>query len=264
MNSSLRPPSSDRAWSRRAKQIVSLILVVHLLAITAEPLRFFSYGTTRGSSPAMDPIRSALAPYVEFAFLNHGYFFFAPEPGPSHLIQCSLEFPSGEVSNFRFPDKRSQWPRLYYHRIFMYSEFLNQIHAPPVDPILIKQATPSEADGWSSSRSRFEMVRDSMQQHLATRYAAKSARIERLRHILPGSDVVLKQQLKLDDPSLIVVLPDQLETPAELVGPTRLGPQPIIPTPTIPWSLDPRPNPYQSKAPGGNPDSGAEPVEAKP
>ncbi len=215
-------------WPRWAKAMASLAIVVQLLAVVAEPLRFFTYGTTRGSSPAADPVRLALAPYVEFAFLNHGYFFFAPEPGPSHLMLCTLHFPDGTVSQVRYPDKTAQRPRLLYHRHFMLAEFLNQLHTPPVDPLLVREAPPQEAEAWTANRMRYEMIRESMQSHLVDRFGAASASIDRMRHVLPGSDAVLQQRLPLDDPSLLIVLPDSLESPIPPAQDPGVGPPPVF------------------------------------
>jgi hypothetical protein len=221
-------------WKPWAKALASVAIVVQLLAVLAEPMRFFSYGTTRGSSPAADPVRVALAPYVEFAFLNHGYFFFAPEPGPSHLMQCELRFADGSTRQVRYPDKSAQRPRLLYHRHFMLSEFLNQLHAPPVDPVLIKDAPVQEVQAWTANRTRYEMVRDSMQRHLVERFGASSASIQRLRHILPGSDAVLKDRLPLNDPSLYLVLPDTIDSPTSVSSEYSFGPPlRIQPTPAV-------------------------------
>lgn len=200
-------------WKPWVKVLASVAILLQLLAVLAEPLRFFSYGTVRGSSPAADPVRNVLGPYVEFAFLNHGYFFFAPEPGPSHLMQCELRFADGKTIQIRYPDKTAQRPRLLYHRHFMLAEFLNQLHAPPVDPELVKEASPQEIQVWTENRKRFEMVRNSMQRHLVSRFSAESAIIERMRHILPGSDLVLKDRVPLNDPSLFMILPDGVISP---------------------------------------------------
>lgn len=197
-------------WSKRAKLIVSLLVVFQLLAVIAEPLHFFSHSPARGPSHAVRPLRAVLAPYVEFSYLNHGYFFFAPEPGPSHLMQCSMVMPDGTTATLRYPDKQAQWPRLLYHRHFMLSEFLNQLHVPPVDPVAVKEMPEFEAANWQKSRKRFEDVRSSMQSHLAWRYGANAVTIERLRHILPGADEVLSKELPLNDPKFYIVLPDSL------------------------------------------------------
>jgi hypothetical protein len=209
--------------SSRWKIVLSVLLVLHLLAVTAEPLRFFTR-SSRGTSPATDPVRIWLAPYVEFAYLNHGYFFFAPEPGPSHLMECRLEFgdsKSGdaEVGRLRFPDKQAQRPRLLYHRHFMLAEFLHQLHVPPVEPSLVGDDRRLLAD-WQADRGRYEMIRDSMARHLVARYGANAAVIERVEHRLPSDVEVLTQRLPLNDPSLYVTLPDApVFLPPDAIGP---------------------------------------------
>lgn len=196
------------AWSPRKRAIISLIIALQLLAVIGEPFRFFTRNPVRGPSPVAVPVHYALRPYIEFAYLNHGYFFFAPQPGPSHLMQCSLVMPDSRTATLRYPDKSAQWPRLLYHRHFMLSEFLNQLHVPPIDPEAKKQLPEMEYDDWVSSRNRYLMVRQSMESHLQTRYGATSVTIERLRHILPGDDAVLSQNLPLNDPRFYIVLPD--------------------------------------------------------
>jgi hypothetical protein len=205
------PPDTSKtvSWSPRAKLLVSGLILLQLLAVLAEPLHFLGRSQVRGTSFAFRPLRSAMAPYVEFAYLNHGYAFFAPDPGPAHLLQCNLSLPGGQTASLRYPDKKAQWPRLLYHRHFMLSEFLNQLHVPPVDPVAVRQLSAEEAAEWATARKRYEMVRQSMETHLQARFVATAASIERVRHILPGSDVVLEQNLPLNDPSLYLVLPDQ-------------------------------------------------------
>ncbi len=192
------------------KWVISGLVLLHLLAVTAEPFRFFTR-SARGTSPASDPARWVLAPYIELAYLNHGYFFFAPEPGPSHLMECLLEMPDSSQVSLMFPDRRTQWPRLLYHRHFMLAEFLNQLHVFPADAAVAGE-DPSRLEAWQAERSVFERVRDSMSQHVATKFGASSARIERVEHRLPSDDEVFRQRLPLDSPTLYVTLPDALET----------------------------------------------------
>lgn len=196
------PPGLSKAW----KWTISGLVVLQLLAVTAEPFRFFTR-SARGTSPAADPARWALAPYIELAYLNHGYFFFAPEPGPSHLMECLLEMPDASQVSITFPDKRKQWPRLLYHRHFMLAEFLHQLHVPPVDPALVAADTEL-AQAWQAERSLFERVRDSMSEHVTAKFGARSTAIHRIEHRLPSDDEVFRERLALDSPTLYVVLPD--------------------------------------------------------
>ena len=219
--------------SQRSKVVLSLILILHLMAVTAEPIHFFTR-SSRGTSPAADPVREWLAPYVEFAYLNHGYFFFAPEPGPSHLMECRLAFGEQENGRLRFPDKQAQRPRLLYHRHFMLAEFLHQLHVPPVQAEIVADDRRLLSD-WQADRGRFEMVRDSMIRHLLARYAADSAEIDRVEHRLPSDLEVLVQKLPLNDPTLYVTLPDSpVFSPEDTVAPVMPGPPKSILAPDVP------------------------------
>ncbi len=204
-------------WSRRGKWIVSGLVVVQLLAVVAEPFRFFTR-SVRGTSPAADSARWLLAPYIEFAYLSHGYFFFAPEPGPSHLMECRLTMPDQQQVSLTFPDKHKQWPRLLYHRHFMLSEFLHQLHWPPVDAEVVG-SDPQLAREWQGQRQVFEQVRSSYSQHVVAKFGAQSVAIERVEHRLPSDDEVFRQRIPLDSPSLYVTLPDAPLNPMPPVPP---------------------------------------------
>jgi hypothetical protein len=65
--------------------------------------------------------------YIGVADLNHGYRFFAPNPGPSHLFRYRLSFNDGSTREGHFPNRDEHWPRLLYHRYFMLSENLNTL-----------------------------------------------------------------------------------------------------------------------------------------
>lgn len=220
--------------SRTVKVILSILVSLQMLAVTAEPLQFFTR-SARGVSEATVPIKTLMKPYTDFAYLNHGYFFFAPEPGPSHLIECKLQFDEeSESASIRFPDKNAQWPRLLYHRHFMLSEFLHQLYVEPV-PHDLPNVDQRLVGDWRQARRQFEMIRNSMQVHLASRYGAAEATIERLEHRLPSSDEVLGEGLRLDDPSLYIPLPDAPAEPA--MG--TLPPGDIAPIERSPVVLEP-------------------------
>ena len=75
----------------RFKWLLNLLLVFHLSAVFVPP---FTFATRTGyeSSPLADLALLVVQPYVDAMFLNHGYFFFAPNPGPSHLVQYEVRF----------------------------------------------------------------------------------------------------------------------------------------------------------------------------
>ena len=211
-----KPPAPAGAYWKWG---ISILLCLHLLAIVAEPFRFFTR-SMRGTSPAADPLRTVLAPYVEFAYFNHGYFFFAPEPGPSHLLECRLELPNGTEGRLVFPDKQLQRPRLLYHRHFMLAEFLHQLHVPPFDAN-VAAGDARFARDWQAERALFERVRGSMMQHLQAKYQAKSVEIRRLEHRLPSDEEVLVQRVPLNSPTLYITLPD---APLDAAPPLPLPP----------------------------------------
>lgn len=198
--------STTEPLSNGLRMLLSAIILLQLLAVVAEPFRFFTR-STRGTSPAADPARIALSPYIEFAYLNHGYFFFAPEPGPSHVIDGNLTLESGKKATVRFPDRNAQWPRLLYHRHFMLSENLHQLWVPPLQKELV-EGDEALLREWRSERGRFEAIRDSMQRHLIAKFNATQATLDRVEHRLPSSDEVLLKRMRLNDKQLYITLPD--------------------------------------------------------
>ena len=223
VNESAVPSPRLVALSSKWKLSISLLLVLHMLAVVAEPFGLFTRGAN-GLSPAALPIRKHMAPYVEFTYLNHGSFFFAPNPAPSHLLECSLKSSDGEQSRLRLPDRRAQWPRLLYHRHFMLAEFLHQLHVEPITEQDEANTSNKELLSiWRAERSRFEMVRDSMIKHLKHRYGVDSAEIFRLEHRLPSDIEVFRDKIPLNDERFYVVLPDA----AVVDAPAGPVPEPI-------------------------------------
>lgn len=107
-------------WSSGKRFWISWILLFHLVCVLLAPL-------------AMVPPRSSLAlqshqwvaPYSQTLYLNHGYRFFAPEPGPSHILEYDITQADGTSATYQFPN-RNLSPRLMYHRWFMLSETVFQ------------------------------------------------------------------------------------------------------------------------------------------
>lgn len=213
----------------------SVLIILQMLVVTAEPLRFFT-SSSRGNSPATDPVRDRLAPWVEFGYMNHGYFFFAPEPGPSHLLDFRFENEDGPV-RIRFPDRKAQWPRLLYHRHFMLTENLNQLWVPPVDPGL----SPSDplAEPWRLDRGRYTLVRNSMCAHVGAAFGALGdVEVDRIVHELPLLDDVMAGDITLQDPRLYVTLPDSFVDPG-MTNPAANSPElpPTVPPNQAPLSV---------------------------
>lgn len=228
------PPTIVRI-STNWKLAISGLLLFHLLAVVAEPFALFTRGAN-GTSPAATAIRRTVAPYVEMGYLNHGYFFFAPNPGPSHLLECNLKSAGGEQSRLRLPDLRAQWPRLLYHRHFMLAEFLHQLHVDPISEQEVANAPNKElAKMVQSERQLFETVRNSMIKHLKERYGFDSAEIFRLEHRLPTYPEVFVDKIPLNDERLYLVLPDAPIYP------------PVTPTPIQGGASEPETLPLENK-----------------
>jgi hypothetical protein len=118
------PPSS---WSVRARLVASVLIALHLAAVVAAPLA--------GPPPSSELERafgSLFEWYQQAAFINHGYRFFAPDPGPGQVVRVEYDLPDGTSRSETFPD-RAIWPRLYYHRHLILAAYLADVTRVPDD-----------------------------------------------------------------------------------------------------------------------------------
>ena len=183
------PPTAPRrpiGWSRAERLGVSLLLVWHLTAILIGPLSL---------PPSI--LGSALgpwfAPYHRTLFIGHAYKFFAPDPGPSHLIEYVLEMPDGARREGVLPDRKVHWPRLLYHRHFMLTEFIG--NGPP-DPSWERQPewelqAPSE---WQRHRA------ESYARHLLAVSGARRVSLTLKQHALATPPQITIDRVSLTDP----------------------------------------------------------------
>ena len=74
-------------WLRR---LCLGLAALHLLGVLAEPLRFFSRSEL-GVAPDFGWLGETAKPYSQWLYLDHGYFFFAPNP--------VVRFPEKRTSN---------------------------------------------------------------------------------------------------------------------------------------------------------------------
>lgn len=111
--------------------IVSLLLGVWLAVLLLGPL-----SNPIGSDALTRPLAGWAAPLHRALFMGHGYRFFAPNPGPSHLVEFTITRDDGTQVKGTFPDRDSIEPRLLYHRWFMLSETIFSEFS----------GTPNEAD----------------------------------------------------------------------------------------------------------------------
>ncbi len=218
------------------QNVLLALLLLHFLGVLSEPLRFFSRSDVR-TGPEFALLGEVFKPYSQWLYMNHGYFFFAPNPGPSHLIECTFSSASPEtLSNepsqtLMFPDRREHWPRLLYHRYFMLSEFYNSRYVPA------KVTEEARKDlefmqSWAFDKELYDQLQASIASSLKRSRNAERVELRRLERLLPDSQQVLKEGWALNDPRLINVLPESmLETTAtipigDLPSKTSAGTQP--------------------------------------
>ena len=193
-------PTPPTTISRQLKWLLSVLLLFHLAAVVIPP---FTFATRTGyeSSPLAQLMMSVVQPYSNALYLNHGYFFFAPSPGPSHLIEYDVPADDGSKETFRIPDRQSQWPRLFYHRHLMLAEWIHSNFPPETVPEWIP---PSE------KRRLHEVYRQlitSFQQHLQHRHDVHEVTLRRLEHELVYPEEYLSGKHDLFAPELYRPLP---------------------------------------------------------
>ena len=200
---------TDRQASHQAvklplkwRVVISLLLIVHVVAIIMPPFMLQASGPV-GSSPIGETVMNLLSPYIDIAFLNHGYAFFAPDPGPSHLFRARIEFADGRPPiEQTFPDLRRQRPRLLYHRHFMLSEQLHELFLPPQPPAEMTAdvaAEPSQLEDWRIRRRVYELKWQSYVNHLRAKHGASRVTLTRVRHRMIDVPEVQQQGRRLDD-----------------------------------------------------------------
>lgn len=209
--------------SRRTRFAISVLVIGHLWAVVGRPFEFATqgpFGTSPSASMFFQPVRG----YSQFAYLDHGYAFFAPEPGPSHFFQAALKPPQGERFERKFPDLSDQWPRLLYHRHFMLAEFLNDVYHPPGEPPAEIAADALAAAQWRQGRKRYEDIRDSILNHLRAEHPRCEVAIRRVEHRQPGLPEFLQDGTSIRDERLLQVLLDAAIDANALPGEEIPGP----------------------------------------
>lgn len=119
--------SKENPISVNVKRVVSFAILAYLFVLILGPL-----SNPVGSEHLTRPIAEKVSPIHRALFLGHGYRFFAPDPGPSHLVEYEITKDDGSVINGRFPnrdDASISFPRLQYHRWFMLSETIWSEHS---------------------------------------------------------------------------------------------------------------------------------------
>ena len=154
--------------------VVSLMLGFHVFAV------FISPAAMPPASPLlMDGYRLAL-PYNELLFLNHGYHFFAPDPGASTLISYAVPRQGDAPVVGRFPNL-SIHPRLLYHRYFMLAENL-----------------------WAFDDETQAEIQKAYARHFSALHDSSAITLNRISHE-PSSILRIQAGGKLDDPETFEV-----------------------------------------------------------
>lgn len=174
----IRPSAGSACWYRTDNTLVrsgflvlNLWLAFHLFAIIVCP------ASMEPSSRLMTTCFEFVSPYLNFLYLDHGFHYFAPDPGASTLVEYTMEFEDGTTKTDRFPNRRI-WPRLLYHRHFMLSEFLG--NCP-------EKARP--------------MIERAFARNLCREHGAVRVSLKMIVHETPTSDEV-KKGMTLNDESL--------------------------------------------------------------
>lgn len=110
-------------WSVRRRAIASVLILFFLAIVVSGPLTNPIY-----TEELTGPLGRFMAPFHQTLYLGHGYRFFAPDPGPSHLVIYRITREDGTEFTGRFPHPRQHWPRVIYHRWFMLSETMFEEH----------------------------------------------------------------------------------------------------------------------------------------
>lgn len=167
-------------------------------------------------------------------FLDHGYFFFAPNPGASHLVHYKVEFADGrEPIEGRFPDLKQQQPRLKYHRHFMIAENFNQQYTSPTPPPEPSppplNAPQSDRDrrihadlidghqeamrSWQFRRRQYNEMKKSIEEHLLREHGGSKVTLTRVEHRLLTPFEVSELGMKPNDPSTYINLSEGDDAP---------------------------------------------------
>lgn len=181
------PPETPtvRSWTQLAFFLVNVWLVFHLFAIVVCP------ASVEPSSPLIQSAFFQVSPYLHLLYLDHGFHFFAPEPGASTLVSYQLVLPDGSTKTGQFPN-RSISPRLLYHRHFMLTEFLGN--------------GPEELE---------PLVARAMARNLCRQTGAVQVTLTKVEHFPPGIEDIEKGR-ELNDPQFFNETPIGTFTPEEL------------------------------------------------
>jgi hypothetical protein len=158
--------------------VVSILVILHVAAVFIGP-----WAMPPQNSQLSAKVGRVFQPYLDVLALGNGYRFFAPEPGPSHLVRYEVTLDDGTLRQGAFPDRTVHKPRLLYHRYFMLSEFINTL------------------DGAGPSRLRADAFANAYARHLSAQYGGKTVKLYLRRHYVPRTEEV-QRGMRLTDKAL--------------------------------------------------------------
>ncbi len=217
------PTDQEIHWPKTHRRIATLVIAGYLFVLLMGPL------SNPVASPYLSgPIAAKLSPIHRAFFLGHGYRFFGPDPGPSHLLVFKGNRADGTTFEGVFPDRKKNWPRLLYHRWFMLSEtifnenatlpspeqFNSQLEAyqlqiegrQKLGQLKLATQLQHERDAgiqqYRTARQRVEVLGGAVAQELLRRNDGDSIELFVQVRELPLAEEVASG-MKLEDPSLL-------------------------------------------------------------
>lgn len=208
------PDLSMGKWQRVA---VSVAIGIYLLVLIIGPL-----SNPIASQHLTTPAANFVGPVHRALFMGHGYRFFAPNPGDSHLVSYKVTRSDGTQVDGVFPDRKSMWPRLLYHRWFMLSETVFSEHAqtPTAEEFAKLNEQQKQRIQQLAARGKFELSNrlESQRANEEEAYAKTIKRIDRLVKSIGG--YLLKkhdgQEIELSVATRTIPFPAEVRQGAQL------------------------------------------------
>ena len=191
----------SEALSAGKKRWVSAFVLFHLTAIFVAP-----WSSPPPASQLSQTVAGFFRPYLKTVAMDNGYRYFAPDPGPSHLVRYEITTRDGEVVRGQFPKRGELWPRLFYHRHFMLSEMVFMLTAPTKDVPPMNVLTTAQQLELERQRQISTELQQSFARHLLSRHDGIRIRLTAVVHAIPPPSE-LQRGMKLDDPSLYREMP---------------------------------------------------------
>jgi hypothetical protein len=176
---------------------ISVLLLWHLAAVFLAPM------SVRPSSQLVIDIaqQPPMQWYLDLLYINHGYFFFAPEPGDGHLIYFDVFDAQGNpIKQGKFPDWDLHWPRLWYHRYFMLAE---------------------QVGGWVPDEQWQKKSLEAYARQLLREFGGETVRVRWIAHKIPHPHNQPRPP-KLDEPASYSVRMEVVQRRSDL-GPEEQG-----------------------------------------